>query len=135
VIVDDSIVRGTTAMARVESLRESGAKEVHLRVSCPPHKHACHYGIDFPDPKKLIANQHTTEAIAGYLGADSIGYLSVPGMVKATGLPKENFCLACFDGNYPVAVPEGANKEVMVKQRKSLAPEVSPQTELFGKLK
>jgi amidophosphoribosyltransferase len=133
--VDDSIVRGTTAMARVESLRESGAKEVHLRVSCPPHKHACHYGIDFPDPKKLIANQHTTEAIAGYLGADSIGYLSVPGMVKATGLPKENFCLACFDGNYPVAVPDGTNKEVMGKQRKSLAPEASPQAELFGKLK
>jgi len=135
VIVDDSIVRGTTAMARVESLRESGAKEVHLRVSCPPHKHACHYGIDFPDPKKLIANQHTPEAIAGYLGADSIGYLSVPGMVKATGLPKENFCLACFDGNYPVAVPDGTNKEVMGKQRKSLAPEASPQAELFGKLK
>ncbi|GDX08469.1 amidophosphoribosyltransferase [Verrucomicrobiota bacterium] len=135
VIVDDSIVRGTTAMARVESLRESGAKEVHLRVSCPPHKHACHYGIDFPDPKKLIANQHTTAAIAGYLGADSIGYLSVPGMVKATGLPKENFCLACFDGNYPVLVPDGTNKEVMGKQRKSLAPEASPQAELFGKLK
>jgi amidophosphoribosyltransferase len=135
VVVDDSIVRGTTAMARVKNLRECGATEVHLRVSCPPHKHACHYGIDFPDPKKLIANQHTPEAIAGYLGADSIGYLSVPGMVKATGLPKENFCLACFDGNYPVTIPAGAGKEVMDKQRKSLAPEVSPQTELFGKLK
>jgi amidophosphoribosyltransferase len=135
VIVDDSIVRGTTAMARVESLRESGAREVHLRVSCPPHKHACHYGIDFPDPKKLIANQHTREAIAGYLGADSIGYLSVPGMVKATGLPKENFCLACFDGNYPVPIPDGAGKHIMGKERKSLAPEASPQAELFGKLK
>jgi len=105
VIVDDSIVRGTTAMARVESLRESGAKEVHLRVSCPPHKHACHYGIDFPDPKKLIANQHSREEIAGYLGADSIGYLSVAGMVKATGHRAENFCLACFDGRYPVPQP------------------------------
>ncbi len=135
VVVDDSIVRGTTAMARVKNLRECGAKEVHLRVSCPPHKHACHYGIDFPDPKKLIANQHTTEAIAGYLGADSIGYLSVPGMVKATGHRGENFCLACFDGNYPVPVPAGAGKDVMGKERKSLAPEASPQAELFGKLK
>jgi amidophosphoribosyltransferase len=135
VIVDDSIVRGTTAMARVESLRESGAKEVHLRVSCPPHKHACHYGIDFPDPKKLIANQHSREEIAGYLGADSIGYLSVAGMVKATGHRAENFCLACFDGRYPVPVPDGAGKDVMVRQRKSLAPEASPQAELFGKLK
>jgi amidophosphoribosyltransferase len=135
VIVDDSIVRGTTAMARVESLRESGAKEVHLRVSCPPHKHACHYGIDFPDPKKLIANQHSPEEIAGYLGADSIGYLSVAGMVKATGHRTENFCLACFDGRYPVPVPEGAGKFVMGKQRNSLAPETTAQTDMFGKLK
>ncbi len=135
VVVDDSIVRGTTAMARVKNLRECGAKEVHLRVSCPPHRHACHYGIDFPDPKKLIANQHTPEAIAGYLGADSIGYLSVEGMVKSTGLAKDSFCLACFDGKYPVIIPEGAGKEVMGKQRKSLAPEISPQAELFGKLK
>jgi len=135
VIVDDSIVRGTTAMARVESLRESGAKEVHLRVSCPPHKHACHYGIDFPDPKKLIANQHSREEIAGYLGADSIGYLSVAGMVKATGHRAENFCLACFDGRYPVPVPAGAGKDVMVKQRNSLAPETTAQTDMFGKLK
>ncbi len=135
VVVDDSIVRGTTAMARVKNLRECGAKEVHLRVSCPPHRHACHYGIDFPDPKKLIANQHTPEAIAGYLGADSIGYLSVPGMIKSTGLPANSFCLACFNGEYPVPIPEGAGKFVMGKERKSLAPEVSPQAELFGKLK
>ena len=135
VVVDDSIVRGTTAMARVKNLREAGATEVHLRVSCPPHKHACHYGIDFPDPKKLIANQHTTEAIAGYLGADSIGYLSVKGMITASGQAGENFCLACFDGKYPVPVPEGAGKYVMGKQRTGLAPETNPQTELFGKLK
>ena len=135
VVVDDSIVRGTTAMARVKNLREAGATEVHLRVSCPPHRHACHYGIDFPDPKKLIANQHSTEAIAGYLGADSIGYLSVPGMIKATSLPANGFCLACFNGDYPVPVPEGAGKFVMGKQRTGLVPEVSPQTELFGKLK
>ena len=135
IVVDDSIVRGTTAMARVKNLRECGAKEVHLRVSCPPHRHACHYGIDFPDPKKLIANQHTPEAIAGYLGANSIGYLSVPGMIQAAGRPAGNFCLACFNGEYPVPIPDGAGKFVMGKERKSLAPEASPQTELFGKLK
>src|SRR5918997_1561526 len=80
VVVDDSIVRGTTARARVVNMREAGAKEVHMRISCPPHKHACHYGIDFPDPEKLLANQCTLEEIRDYLEADSIGYLDVPGM-------------------------------------------------------
>jgi amidophosphoribosyltransferase len=134
VVVDDSIVRGTTAKARVKNLHEAGAKEVHLRVSCPPHRHACHYGIDFPDPKKLLANQMPEAKIAVELGATSIGYLSVEGMVKATGLQANTFCLACFDGRYPVAIPEGAGKFIMGKERKSLAPEVSPQTEFFGKL-
>ncbi len=104
VVVDDSIVRGTTARARVVNLREAGAAEVHMRISCPPHRFACHYGIDFPDPEKLIANQHTLDEIRDYLGADSIGYLDVPGMVRATGLPENDFCLACFTGDYPVPV-------------------------------
>ncbi len=135
VVVDDSIVRGTTALARVNHLREAGAKEVHVRVSCPPHKHACHYGIDFPDPKKLIANQFTNEEIAGYLGADSVGYLSIDGMVKATGRDINKYCLACFNHDYPVPIPEGAGKEVMSGNRHSLIPEPDPQAELFGKLK
>ena len=135
VVVDDSIVRGTTALARVKHLREAGAKEVHVRVSCPPHLHACHYGIDFPDPKKLIANQFTHEQIAGYLGADSVGYLSVEGMAKATGQPMNSLCLACFTGDYPVPVPEGSGKYVMGKQRHGLAPDPQPQAELFNKLK
>ena len=79
VVVDDSIVRGTTARARVVNLREAGAKEVHMRVSCPPHRFACHYGIDFPDPEKLLANQCSLDQIRDYLGADSIGYLDVRG--------------------------------------------------------
>lgn len=135
VVVDDSIVRGTTALARVTHLREAGAKEVHVRVSCPPHRHACHYGIDFPDPKKLLANQHTVREIAGYLGADSVGYLSPEGMVKATQQAVGSLCMACFNGEYPVPIPAGANKEVLVKQRHSLAPEPSKQAELFGKLR
>ena len=110
VVVDDSIVRGTTARARVVNLREAGAKEVHIRISCPPHRFPCHYGIDFPDRKDLIANQMTQEEIAKYLGADSIGYLDVPSMVRATRLSENQFCLACFTGNYPVKVEKGVDK-------------------------
>lgn len=116
VVVDDSIVRGTTARARVVNLREAGAKEVHMRISCPPHKHACHYGIDFPDPEKLIANQHTLEQIRDYLGADSIGYLDVPGMVRATGQDEKTFCLACFNGEYPVPVDPNLDKYIMERR-------------------
>ena len=102
VVVDDSIVRGTTARSRVVNLRRAGAKEVHIRISCPPHKHPCYYGIDFPDPKDLIANQLTLDEIARYLGADSLGYLETDGLVEAVGIPKTNFCMACFNGDYPV---------------------------------
>ncbi len=135
VVVDDSIVRGTTALARVTHLREAGATEVHVRVSCPPHRHACHYGIDFPDPKKLLANQHTHDEIAGYLGADSVGYLSVEGMVAATRQAMDSLCTACFTGDYPVQIPAGAGKYVLSKQRHSLVPEPPPQPELFGGLR
>jgi amidophosphoribosyltransferase len=116
VVVDDSIVRGTTARARVVNLREAGAKEVHMRVSCPPHRFACHYGIDFPDPQKLIANQMSMEEIAKYLGVDSLGYLDVEGMVRATGRPLNEFCLACFTGNYPLPVDPALDKFIMEKR-------------------
>jgi len=117
VVVDDSIVRGTTARTRVINLRENGAKEVHMRISCPPHKNACYYGIDFPDPEKLIANQCTHEEICKYLGADSIGYLDVDGMVSATGRPFNAFCMACFNGEYPVPFDAGFDKLIMEKRR------------------
>src|SRR5437870_3415806 len=116
VVVDDSIVRGTTARARVVNLREAGAKEVHMRVSCPPHRFACHYGIDFPDPQKLIANQMSMEKIRKYLGVDSLGYLDVEGMVRATGRPVNEFCLACFTGNYPLPVDPALDKFIMEKR-------------------
>ncbi len=134
VVVDDSVVRGTTARARVVNLREAGATEVHLRVSCPPHKHACFYGIDFPDPEKLIANQMTTDQICDYLGADSIGYLDVDSMVTATGLPKTNFCIACFNGEYPLPYDESFDKLFMEKRRhqaRLLDPD-DAQTPLFA---
>ena len=110
VIVDDSIVRGTTCKARVKTLKEAGAKEVHVLVSCPPHMHPCVYGIDFPDRSKLMAANHSVEEIRKYLHADSLHYLSQDGMVKATGLPKESFCMACYDGRYPVAFDPGTDK-------------------------
>jgi len=117
VVIDDSIVRGTTARTRVVNLREAGAKEVHVRISCPPHKNACYYGIDFPDPEKLLANQMTADQIRDYLGADSLGYLDVDAMVRATTLPKENFCMACFNGDYPLPYDAAFDKFVMEKRR------------------
>ncbi len=117
VVVDDSIVRGTTAKARVVNLREAGAKEVHMRISCPPHRFACHYGIDFPDPEKLLANQLSHQKICEYLGADSLGYLDVAGMVRATGQPENSFCMACFNGKYPIPVDPTVDKFIMERRR------------------
>jgi amidophosphoribosyltransferase len=117
VVVDDSIVRGTTARARVVNLRNAGAKEVHIRISCPPHRFPCHYGIDFPDPKDLIANQYTHDEIAAYLQADSLGYLNPAGMVRATGRGANKFCLACFTGDYPVEVNHDLEKLVFERRR------------------
>ena len=135
VVVDDSIVRGTTARARVVNLREAGAAEVHMRISCPPHKNACHYGIDFPDPEKLLANQCTLDQIRDYLGADSIGYLDVDGMVRATGQEEKNFCLACFNGDYPVPVDPNVDKFIMERRagRKDLLV-ADEHPELFDKV-
>lgn len=117
IIVDDSIVRGTTSQTRVNSLKEAGAKEVHVLVSCPPHMHPCVYGIDFPDRSKLMAATHTLEQIRRYLNADSLGYLSQDGMIKATGRPKTDFCMACYDGDYPVAYDPKVDKEIMERRR------------------
>jgi amidophosphoribosyltransferase len=94
IIVDDSIVRGTTCKARVNNLKEAGAREVHVMVSCPPHMNPCVYGIDFPDRNKLMAANYSLNDIRKYLSADSLHYLSLDGMVKATGLRKDSFCLA-----------------------------------------
>jgi amidophosphoribosyltransferase len=106
VVVDDSIVRGTTSKSRVVTLREAGAKEVHMRISCPPHKFGCYYGIDFPDPAELLANQKTHSEICTYLGVDSLGYLSPEGMVRATTKGREGFCMACFNGKYPTSIED-----------------------------
>ena len=116
IVVDDSIVRGTTCKARVNNLKEAGATEVHVLVSCPPHMNPCVYGIDFPDRNKLMAANHSVEEIRTYLNADSLHYLSQNGLVKATGLPANSFCMACYDGNYPVAFDPAVDKHTIERR-------------------
>lgn len=113
IIVEDSIIRGTTGKSRVRALRAAGAKEVHMVVSCPPTRHGCFYGIDFPSESQLIATNKTIPEIAAYLGLDSLHYLSLEGLVKATSLPREHYCLACFNGCYPVEPDRNFCKEVL----------------------
>jgi amidophosphoribosyltransferase len=122
IVVDDSIVRGTTARARVRTMREAGAKEVHVRVSCPPHRNPCVYGIDFPTRDELIANKMTMDQIREYLQADSIGYVDLDGMVRATGLEKKKFCTACYTGEYPVPFDAALDKYIIEKRRRQRAP-------------
>lgn len=117
VLVDDSIVRGTTSRSRIRTIREAGATEVHMRVSCPPHRYPCVYGIDFPSQGELIAANYSVPEIASFLRADSLGYLSVEGMLESTGIAKEKLCRACFTGEYPVAFEE-SGKYVTEKRRK-----------------
>ncbi len=113
IIVEDSIIRGTTGKSRVRALREAGAKEVHMVISCPPTRHACYYGIDFPSANQLIASQKTIKEIGEYLDLDSLHYLSLEGMVKATGMTEKDFCLACFNGNYPIQPDLNFHKDVL----------------------
>ena len=111
VIVDDSIVRGTTSKIRVRNLRRAGAKEVHLRISCPPHRFPCFYGIDFHRASELIANRYgSIEKIRRYLEVDSLGYLSLAGMLECLKYAKNNYCTACWTGRYPVAAEKKQDK-------------------------
>jgi amidophosphoribosyltransferase len=106
VVVDDSIVRGNTQRAQVRMLREAGALEVHVRISSPPVKWPCFYGIDFATRAELIANGLDVDEIAASVGADSLGYISLEGMVESTGQAPERLCQACFTGEYPIALPD-----------------------------
>jgi amidophosphoribosyltransferase len=115
VVVDDSIVRGTTSRKIVKMVRGAGAREVHVRISSPPIQWPCYYGIDTPTRKELIGASHQVEEIRRYLGADTLGYLSLDGMLKATGNDPAHFCHACFTGNYRVGIE----------------PEETPQLPLF----
>ena len=106
VVVDDSIVRGNTQRAIVRMLREAGAREIHVRISSPPVKWPCYYGIDFATKAELIANGLEVEEIRRSIGADSLGYVSLDGLISATQVPSERLCSACFTGEYPIRIPE-----------------------------
>ena len=116
VVVEDSLIRGTTFRKQAKILRAAGAKEVHLRISCPPTKNPCYYGIDFPDSEQLIAGRlKSVEAIREYLGVDSLGYLSMEGLLTTVTQPPQNFCTACWTGKYPVPPVDEMNKLSMEK--------------------
>jgi amidophosphoribosyltransferase len=104
VVVDDSIVRGTTTPSVVNILRKAGAKEIHMRICAPPIRYPCFLGVDMATRRELIAAQKSIPEICKFIGADTLGYLSIEGLVKAVDLPRENFCLACFTGEYPLPV-------------------------------
>ncbi|HMA84974.1 MAG TPA: amidophosphoribosyltransferase [Desulfosalsimonadaceae bacterium] len=112
IIIEDSIIRGTTAKTRIKTLRELGVKRIHMRISCPPHRFPCHYGIDFSTKGELIAARKSVEELRDYLDLDSLHYLSLEGLLKATGVsdPENNFCKACFDGCYPVEFDSNVSK-------------------------
>ena len=110
VMIDDSIVRGTTSARIVRLLREAGATEVHMRVSAPPFLYPCYFGTDIDDKSSLIANNHTVEEITQIIGVDSLGYLSVENVRKLAAGSKCGFCTACFDGDYPVPPPAVCQK-------------------------
>jgi amidophosphoribosyltransferase len=105
IVVDDSIVRGNTQRAIVRMLREAGAREIHVRISSPPVKWPCFYGIDFATRAELIASGLDVEEIRRSIGADSLGYVSLEGLIEATEIAEKNLCSACFTGSYPIAIP------------------------------
>ena len=115
IIIEDSIIRGTTAKTRVKTLRELGVRRIHMRVSGPPHRHPCHYGIDFSTTGELIAARKSVEELRKYLNLDSLYYLSLPGLLASTGIadPEHSFCKACFDGCYPVEFDNDLSKDCL----------------------
>ena len=110
-LVDDSIVRGTTSKKIVEMMRNAGATEVHMRISCPPTTHSCFYGIDTPERKNLLAANYGIEEMRDFIGADSLAFISIDGLYRAMGLigrdnKRPQFCDACFTGDYPTALTD-----------------------------
>ncbi len=113
VVVDDSIVRGTTTRGKVRAIRQAGAKEIHLRASCPPIRFPCFYGVDFPTKQELLAHKRDLEQIRQFLEVDSIGYMSLEGLLGCAVLPEDHYCTACWSGKYRIPVDVSLNKFVM----------------------
>jgi amidophosphoribosyltransferase len=126
VLVDDSIVRGTTARKIINFLRRAGAKEIHFRVASPPIINSCYYGIDTPNCSKLIAHNLSVEEIRDFLGVDSLAYMTIPEMLDATGCDINSFCTACFNNAYPTATPD------QFTQRHKNTRHVDHSTDVYG---
>jgi amidophosphoribosyltransferase len=117
ILVDDSIVRGTTTRQLVAMVREAGAREIHLRISSPPYRWPCFYGMDTSDRSKLLAAHQTVEEIGAFLACDTLAYLSLEGLLTATGAAQHGFCTACLSGNYPTSVPVNGHKLALESDR------------------
>ncbi len=126
IVVDDSIVRGTTTRQIVALLRRAGAAEIHVRISAPPIFHPCFYGIDTQVETELIAAAKSVDEIRDFIGANSLGYLSIAGVLGALELPYEQFCFACFDGHYPDPVPYDPGRRKFVLEEMPLSVVTEP---------
>ena len=121
IVIDDSIVRGTTTKGKIKSLRQAGAKEIHMRVACPPIKCPCFYGVDFPTHEELLANQmENVEEIRKFLQVDSLGYISLEGLLNCASLPADHYCTACWSGQYKLPVSKIVNKFSMERHQMQL---------------
>jgi amidophosphoribosyltransferase len=120
VVVDDSIVRGTTTRGKIRALYKAGAREVHMRVSCPPIRFPCFYGVDFPTKEELLANNRNLEQIKEFLEVDSVGYMSLEGMLSCASLPADHYCTACWSGRYRIPVDTAVNKFVLERYQTNM---------------
>ena len=136
VVVDDSIVRGTTTKAMVRMLREAGAKEIHMRISSPPYRWPCFYGMDTGTRSELLASNLTVQEIEDYLDVDSLSYLTLDRLIEATGTSNAGFCSACLTGEYPVEIPDNLSKQVLEKNHddESITPLISPNEISAGEI-
>jgi amidophosphoribosyltransferase len=118
IVVDDSIVRGTTTKAKMDQIRAAGAKEIHLRISCPPIKHPCFFGVDFAEPSQLIAHKKTVDEIRRFLGVDSLHFLSLEGLLSCVNRPGDHYCTACYSGDYRLDIEHPTTEEAVSEQLK-----------------
>lgn len=120
IVVDDSIVRGTTTKAKMDQLRAAGAKEIHLRISCPPIKHPCFFGVDFAEHKQLIAHKRTIEEIRQFLGVDTLHYLTLKGLLSCVDRPGAHYCTACYSGDYRIDIEHPTTEQVVDSEQLSM---------------
>ena len=129
VVVDDSIVRGTTTRGKIRTLRQAGAREIHMRISCPPLRFPCFYGVDFPTKEELLANNRNLEQIREFLEVDSAGYLSLEGLLSCAVLPADHYCTACWNGKYRIPVDMAMNKFIIENHQMNMSDDLSETDE------